>query len=65
MTAHTETPVKLSGKELQFNTAAGRRYLLLRDRRELDKWKTAMLSPEKRTAPRELKRSKLGRERLF
>jgi len=50
---------------LRWETAAGRRYLLVRRETDLKTWKVARETPERRRAPRNLKQAKLGRERMF
>jgi len=51
--------------EVRFQTVAGRRYLLLRDAAELQRWQVEEQSPEPASGARHLKNAQLGRERLF
>ena len=50
---------------LSWDTARGRRYLLLRHQDDLEAWKITKEIPERRLAPRTLKQATLGRERLY
>ena len=53
------------GPIVEFPTEAGSRYLLLRNEADLGRWRTIGLRPERRMAPRKLKRAILGREKLY
>jgi hypothetical protein len=54
-----------TGRVLQWETVAGRRYLLVRREADLKTWRVVRQTPEPRRAPRNLKQAKLGRDRLF
>jgi hypothetical protein len=50
---------------LEWDTVAGRRYLIAPDASMLNRWKTVGLTPQRRDKPRKLKRAVLGRDRLY